>query len=49
MTKTKKAIKQKLRAVKKDKHAWNLLKVLKATGLFRWERPSTPAEEAVNI
>ena len=49
MTKTKKAIKQKLRAVKKDKHASLLLKALQATGLFRWERPSTRAEEAVNI
>ena len=49
MTKNKKVIKQKLRAVKKDKHASKLLKVLQATGLFRWERPSTHAEEAINI
>jgi hemolysin III len=49
MTKTKKVVKQKLRAVKKDKHASHLLKVLQATGLFRWERPSTRAEEAINI
>ena len=49
MTKNKKVVKQKLRAVKKDKHASHLLKVLQATGLFRWERPSTRAEEAINI
>jgi hemolysin III len=49
MVKTKKIVKQKLRAVKKDKHAWSLLKVLRATGLFRWERPSTKGEEVSNI
>ena len=49
MTKTKKSIKQKLGAVKKDKHALLLLKALRATGLFRWERPSTRAEETLNI
>ncbi|MBR5354631.1 MAG: hemolysin III family protein, partial [Alphaproteobacteria bacterium] len=49
MTKNKKVVKQKLRAVKKDKHASSLLKVLQATGLFRWERKSTRAEEAINI
>ena len=49
MVKSKKVVKQKLRAVKKDKHAYGLLKVLQATGLFRWERPSTKAEEVINI
>ena len=46
MTQTKRA---RMRAVKKDKHASKLLKVLRATGLFRWEKPSTRAEEVVNI
>ena len=46
MTQTKR---ERMRAVKKDKHASKLLKVLRATGLFRWEKPSTRAEEVVNI
>lgn len=46
MTETKRA---RIRAVKKDEHASKLLKVLRATGLFRWEKPSTHAEEVVNI
>ena len=46
MTKEKRA---RIRAVKKDSHASQLLKVLRATGLFRWEKPSTHAEEVVNI
>ncbi len=46
MTKTKRAA---LKAVKKDSHANRLLKALRATGLFRWERPSTRAEEVLNI
>ena len=46
MTQTKRA---RIRAVKKDSHASKLLKVLRATGLFRWEKPSTHAEEIVNI
>lgn len=49
MTKTKKQVKTKLKAVKKDSHAMGLLKVLRATGLFRWERPSTKSEEVLNI
>ena len=49
MVKDKKVVKQKLRNIKKDKHASALLRVLQATGLFRWERKSTNAEEAVNI
>ena len=35
MTETKRA---RIRAVKKDEHASKLLKVLRATGLFRWEK-----------
>lgn len=46
MTGTKRA---RIRAVKKDEHASKLLKVLRATGLFRWEKPSTKSEEVVNI
>ena len=46
MTQTKRA---RVRAVKKDEHASRLLKVLRATGLFRWEKPSTKSEEIVNI
>ncbi len=46
MTKEKRA---RIRAVKKDSHGSQLLKVLRATGLFRWEKPSTKSEEVVNI
>ena len=46
MTKEKRA---RIKAVKKDTHASKLLKVLRATGLFRWEKPSTKSEEVVNI
>ena len=46
MTQAKRA---RVRAVKKDEHASRLLKVLRATGLFRWEKPSTKSEEIVNI
>lgn len=49
MTKTKKAVKTKLKQLKKDPHASTMLRVLRATGLFRWERPSTKAEEVLNI
>ena len=49
MVKNKKIVRQKLRAVKHDKRASGLLRVLQATGLFRWERRSTKAEEALNI
>lgn len=38
-----------LRAAKKDSHALRILKALQKTGLFRWERPSTRAEEVLNI
>ena len=46
MTKEKRA---RIKAVKKDSHASKLLKVLRATGLFRWEKPSTHSEELVNV
>lgn len=46
MTQAKRA---RIRAVKKDEHASKLLKMLRATGLFRWEKPSTHGEEVVNI
>lgn len=49
MTKTKKQVKKKLKAVKKDTHASCILRALRATGLFRWERPSTHGEEVLNI
>lgn len=49
MTKTKKQVKTRLKQVKKDTHASRMLRALRATGLFRWERPSTKAEEALNI
>ncbi len=49
MTKTKKQVKTKLKAVKRDTHAARILRALRATGLFRWERPSTKGEEALNI
>ncbi len=49
MTKSKKQVKTKLKAVKSDSHASRMLKVLRATGLFRWERPSTKSEEVLNI
>lgn len=41
--------KEKLKVVKKDKHAWSILKVLQASGLFRWERKATKSEETLNI
>ena len=49
MTKAKKIIKQKLKAVKKDTRARGLLRVLQATGLFRWERTASRSEEILNI
>lgn len=49
MTKTKKQVKTRLKAVKKDSHANQLLRALRATGLFRWERPSSKSEEVLNI
>ncbi len=49
MVKSKKIVRQKLKAVKKDGRASLLLRALRATGLFRWERPSTKSEESLNI
>lgn len=49
MVKTKKEIRAKLKQVKQDKHASRMLRILRATGLFRWERPSTKSEEVLNI
>lgn len=47
--KDRKVIRTKLKQVRRDKHASMLLRVLRATGLFRWERRSTRAEEALNV
>lgn len=49
MTKNIKVVRKKLKQVRGDKHASRLLRVLRATGLFRWERRSTRAEEVLNV
>lgn len=49
MTKTRKQVKTKLKAVKRDTRASRILRALRATGLFRWERKSTKSEEVLNI
>jgi len=49
MTKTKKQVRQKLREIKCDSRARRVLRALRATGLFRWERKSTKSEEVLNI
>ncbi len=49
MVKTKKVVREKLKAVKSDSRGSRLLRILQATGLFRWERPSTKSEEVLNI
>lgn len=49
MVKNRKIIRTKLKQVRADKHASRLLRVLRATGLFRWERRSTHAEEMLNV
>ena len=49
MVKSKKVVRAKLKAVKSDKRGSRLLRILRATGLFRWERPSTKSEEVLNI
>ncbi len=49
MTKNRKVVRTKLKQVRHDKHASRLLRVLRATGLFRWERRSTRAEEILNV
>jgi hemolysin III len=40
---------KRIRAIKKDPRASGLLKVLQATGLFRWEKPVTKSESAMNV
>ena len=49
MTKTKSVGRKKLREIKCDSHACRILKALRATGLFRWERQSTRGEEVLNV
>ena len=49
MTKTRKLVRKRLKQVRRDKHASALLRCLRATGLFRWERKSTHGEEVLNI
>ena len=49
MTKNIRVVRKKLKQVRGDKHASRLLRVLRATGLFRWERRSTRAEEVLNV
>ena len=44
MVKSKASVRKKLREVKCDSHACKILKALRATGLFRWERKSTRGE-----
>ena len=49
MTKSRQVMRKQLKEVKSDSRANRLLRILRATGLFRWERPSTHAEEVLNI
>ena len=49
MTKSKSVVRKRLHEIKCDSHACRILKALRATGLFRWERQSTRGEEALNI
>lgn len=49
MTKTKKVVRKRLKDVKSDSHAWQLLRAMRRAGLFRWERKSTKSEEVLNI
>ena len=49
MTKNMRVVRTKLKRVRGDKHASRLLRVLRATGLFRWERRSTHVEEVLNV
>jgi hemolysin III len=49
MTKSKKIIKQKLRAVQKQPRAHALLRALRATGLFQWQRPPTKSEWVLDV
>ena len=49
MKKSRREVRTKLKAVKKNKEASRMLRFLQSTGLFRWERPSTHTEEFFNI
>ena len=49
MTKSKQVVRKQLKQVKSDSRANRLLRFFHATGLFRWERPSTHGEEVLNI
>jgi len=49
MTKSKPLVRKRLKEVKCDSHACRVLKALRATGLFRWERKSTRGEEVLNV
>ena len=49
MVKTKKHPRAQIKQVKRDERGGRLLRILRATGLFRWERPSTKSEEVLNI
>ncbi|MBQ0013507.1 MAG: hemolysin III family protein [Proteobacteria bacterium] len=49
MKKTHSVVRKKLKYVKQNSHAKTLLRVLQATGLFRWERTATHAEDTLNI
>lgn len=49
MVKTKKHSRAQVKQVKHDERGGRLLRILRATGLFRWERPSTKSEEVLNI
>ncbi len=47
--KPRKVIKQKLKTIKSNDRANGLLKILRKSGLFRWEKLSTPTEEMMNV
>ena len=49
MVKTKKHSLAQVKQVKRAERGGRLLRILRATGLFRWERPSTKSEEVLNI
>lgn len=49
MNKSKKNIKQKLKAVKKDSRANALLRAFQAAGLFRWEKKPTKSEWVLDV
>lgn len=49
MKKSGKVVRSKLKEVKHNPRSNRLLRILRATGLFRWERPSTKSEEVLNI